>query len=53
MRNCYLKLEGDEPKPGESASEEPLQAVSGDSAKQTDPPCITSPMKPPPFTKTP
>ena len=36
MRNCYLKLEGDEPKPGESASEEPLQAVSGDSAKQTE-----------------
>ena len=36
LRNCYLKLEGDEPKPGESASEEPLQAVSGDSAKQTE-----------------
>ena len=36
MRNCYLKLEGDEPKPGESASEKPLQAVSGDSAKQTE-----------------
>lgn len=36
MRSCYLKLEGEEPKPGETASPEELLAASEDSVKQTE-----------------
>ena len=35
MRGCYLKLTGEEPKPGETENEEILMAA-GDSAKQTE-----------------
>lgn len=35
MRGCYLKLTGEEPKPGETENEEILMA-EGDSAKQTE-----------------
>ena len=36
MRNCYLKLTGEEPKPGETPAATTLLAASGDSAKQTE-----------------
>lgn len=36
MRNCYLKLAGEEPKSGEAPAETTLLTASGDSAKQTE-----------------
>lgn len=36
MRNCYLKLTGEEPKPGENPAATTLLTASGDSAKQTE-----------------
>lgn len=36
MRNCYLKLAGEEPKTGERASEDAQLAIASDSAKQTE-----------------